>query len=73
MPLFGGGAYDIANEREGDVPFEEQLRGLEDVIKAGKVWVGGWARAACMRACGGRHIGVVQWRCLLQHQNTSLQ
>ncbi|KAF8062037.1 tas [Scenedesmus sp. PABB004] len=37
VPLFGAGAYDIANERPDDVPFEEQLRGLEDVIKAGKV------------------------------------
>lgn len=37
VPLFGGGAYDIANEREGDIPFEEQLRGLEEVVKAGKV------------------------------------
>jgi hypothetical protein len=37
VPLFGGGAYDIANEREGDMPFDEQLRGLEEVVKAGKV------------------------------------
>ena len=35
----GAPAYDQAQEREGDVPFEEQLRGLENVIKAGKV---GW-------------------------------
>lgn len=37
VPLFGAGAYDIANERQGDIPFEDQLRGLEEVIKAGKV------------------------------------
>eukprot|EP00878_Enallax_costatus_P026194 GHUV01028079.1.p1 GENE.GHUV01028079.1~~GHUV01028079.1.p1 ORF type:complete len:235 (+),score=53.62 GHUV01028079.1:95-799(+) len=37
VPLFGAAAYDIANEREGDVPFDEQLRGFEEVIKAGKV------------------------------------
>jgi hypothetical protein len=37
VSLFGSSAYDIANERQGDMPFEEQLRGLEDVIKAGKV------------------------------------
>ncbi|GBF92777.1 aldo keto reductase [Raphidocelis subcapitata] len=37
VPLFGAAAYDIANEREGDVSFEEQLRGLEEVVKAGKV------------------------------------
>ncbi|KIZ07436.1 Aldo/keto reductase family [Monoraphidium neglectum] len=37
VSLFGAPTYDIANEREGDVPFEEQLRGLEDVVKAGKV------------------------------------
>ncbi|KAI8471365.1 MAG: oxidoreductase [Monoraphidium minutum] len=37
VPLFGAPAYDISNEREGDVPFEEQLRGLEEVVKAGKV------------------------------------
>ncbi|PSC73609.1 aldo-keto reductase-like [Micractinium conductrix] len=42
VPLFGAGGYDIANEREGDVPFEEQLRGMERVVMAGKV----------------RHIGV---------------
>ncbi len=41
MPA-GAPAYDAANEREGDIPFEEQLRGLERVVKAGKV----------------RHIGV---------------
>ncbi len=37
VPLFGAPAYDIKNEREGDIPFEEQLRGLENVIKQGKV------------------------------------
>lgn len=37
MPLFGAAAYDKANEREGDIAFDEQLRGLEEVIKAGKV------------------------------------
>lgn len=37
VPLFGAPAYDIANEREGDIPFEEQLRGLDQVVKAGKV------------------------------------
>lgn len=36
VPLFGAGAYDVANERE-DIPFEEQLRALDNVIKAGKV------------------------------------
>eukprot|EP00775_Hariotina_reticulata_P004116 gene4116-4362_t len=36
VPLFGSSAYDIANERQGDMPFDEQLRGLEEVIKAGK-------------------------------------
>lgn len=34
------GAYDLKLERKDDVPFEEQLRGFEEVIKAGKVrWV----------------------------------
>ncbi len=33
----GAQPYDQANEREGDIPFEEQLRGLEKVVKAGKV------------------------------------
>lgn len=37
VPLFGAAGYDAALEREDDVPFEEQLRGFEDVIKAGKV------------------------------------
>lgn len=37
VPLFGAGPYDAAQERPDDVPFEEQLRGMERVIKAGKV------------------------------------
>jgi aryl-alcohol dehydrogenase-like predicted oxidoreductase len=37
VPLFGAQPYDQANEREGDIAFEEQLRGLERVVKAGKV------------------------------------
>lgn len=37
IPLFGAGVYDAKNEREGDVPFEDQLRALEKVIKEGKV------------------------------------
>ena len=37
LPLFGSGNYDTAKEKEDDIPFEEQLRGLENVIKAGKV------------------------------------
>lgn len=36
VPLFGAGAYDIANERE-DIPFEEQLQALDKVVKSGKV------------------------------------
>jgi hypothetical protein len=63
VPLFGGGAYDIANEREGDIPFDEQLRGLEEVVKAGKVRVDGftmrllglWSRLGiCQSACVAR-------------------
>eukprot|EP00884_Botryococcus_braunii_P006093 jgi/Botrbrau1/15485/Bobra.43_2s0105.1 len=37
VPLFGAGSYNQANERDGDISFEEQLRGLDNVIKAGKV------------------------------------
>lgn len=37
MPLFGAASYDKANEREGDMAFEEQLKGMEQVVKAGKV------------------------------------
>lgn len=37
LPLFGSGVYDPQKEREGDVSYEEQLQGLEKVIKAGKV------------------------------------
>ena len=37
MSLFGSRAYDANLERPDDVPFEEQLRGLDAVIKAGKV------------------------------------
>ena len=35
--LFGAPAYDAAKEREGDVPFEEQLEALQRVVAAGKV------------------------------------
>lgn len=36
--MFGGKAYDVANERPSDdVPFEEQLAALKQVIDAGKV------------------------------------
>ena len=41
LPLFGSGIYDPQKEREGDVSYEEQLQGLEKVIKAGKVSPGG--------------------------------
>ena len=37
LPLFGSGQYDVVKEKDDDVPFEEQLRGLENAIKAGKV------------------------------------
>ncbi|GAX79988.1 hypothetical protein CEUSTIGMA_g7427.t1 [Chlamydomonas eustigma] len=37
VPLFGASSYDIKNERKGDISFEEQLRALEEVVKAGKV------------------------------------
>lgn len=37
VQLFGEAMYDINQHRPNDVPFEEQLRGLENVIKAGKV------------------------------------
>ena len=37
VSLFGSRAYDSNLERPDDVPFEEQLRGLDAVIKAGKV------------------------------------
>jgi hypothetical protein len=37
VPLFGASPYDVAQERPDDVPFDEQLRGLERVVKAGKV------------------------------------
>ena len=36
VPLFGGGAYDPEKERD-EIPFEEQLVGLDNVIRAGKV------------------------------------
>ena len=36
VSLFGGGAYDIQQERDY-VSFEEQLRALEELVKAGKV------------------------------------
>ncbi|CAG9466509.1 unnamed protein product [Pedinophyceae sp. YPF-701] len=36
VPLFGQAGYDPSQEREA-VPFEEQLRALEEVVRAGKV------------------------------------
>ncbi len=52
VSLFGGSAYDVNLERPDDVPFEEQLRGLEAVVKAGKV-----PSSAC------HHSHVRGWRC----------
>ena len=52
LPLFGSGVYDGKNEREGDVSFEEQLKGLEKVIKAGKV--SETCFSLCRRAGQGR-------------------
>ena len=37
VQLFGEAMYDVNQVRSDDVPFEEQLRGMENVIKAGKV------------------------------------
>jgi aryl-alcohol dehydrogenase-like predicted oxidoreductase len=37
VPIFGAGTYEYSQEREDDIPIEEQLRGLEEVVKAGKV------------------------------------
>lgn len=37
VPLFGAAAYDVANERDDDIPFEEQLKALDNVVRAGKV------------------------------------
>ena len=42
VSLFGASGYDVAQVREGDIPFDEQLRGLERVITAGKVRCGRW-------------------------------
>ncbi|KAK9802628.1 hypothetical protein WJX73_006861 [Symbiochloris irregularis] len=36
VSIFGTSGYDPSKERD-DIPFEEQLQGLDDVIKAGKV------------------------------------
>ncbi|KAK9814171.1 hypothetical protein WJX72_001597 [[Myrmecia] bisecta] len=36
VSLFGGAAYDPANERD-DIPFDRQLRGMAAVVKSGKV------------------------------------
>lgn len=37
VPLFGASSYDVKLERKDDISFEEQLRGLEQVVKSGKV------------------------------------
>ena len=49
----GAAPYNAANERDGDVPFEEQLEGLQRMVAAGKV--GRWAR------WGGGQGGAVAW------------
>ena len=36
-PLFGAGPYDPANERPDDVPFEEQVLALQEVVDAAKI------------------------------------
>jgi len=37
VPLFGSAGYDIHQVRPDSVPFEEQLKGLQKVVDAGKV------------------------------------
>lgn len=37
VPLFGDNQYDASKIRPDTVPIEEQLRALEEVVKAGKV------------------------------------
>merc|ERR1719188_2302157 len=37
VALFGQSTYDESNQRDGDVPFEEQLRAFEELQKEGKV------------------------------------
>jgi aryl-alcohol dehydrogenase-like predicted oxidoreductase len=37
VQLFGEAVYDVNQVRSDDVPFEEQLRGMENVVRAGKV------------------------------------
>ncbi|MEW5300933.1 MAG: hypothetical protein WDW36_003824 [Sanguina aurantia] len=37
VPLFGATSYDVKLERKDSVPFEEQLMGLEEVVRSGKV------------------------------------
>jgi len=37
VSLFGGPGYDESNQREGDIPFEEQLRAFEELHKEGRV------------------------------------
>jgi aryl-alcohol dehydrogenase-like predicted oxidoreductase len=54
VPLFGAGAYDIANEREDNIPFEEQLKALDAVIRAGKVCA--WSPYASGVSCSLRSM-----------------
>ena len=62
VPLFGAAAYDVANEREGDIPFEEQLRGLEEVVKAGKVGLGMFFCLAQMDpSCAEHRLNIPLW------------
>eukprot|EP00982_Pelagococcus_subviridis_P012947 31203-Pelagococcus_subviridis.AAC.4 len=37
VSLFGASPYDVANVNDDDVPFEEQLRAFDDLIRQGKV------------------------------------
>lgn len=41
VPLFGEFFYDF-NKWRGGVPFEEQLKALQEVIDEGKVWIYGF-------------------------------
>lgn len=37
LPLFGGGTFDVSKVRDDEVPLLEQLEGLAEVVKSGKV------------------------------------
>ena len=64
MPLFGAAAYDVANERDDDIPFEEQLKALDNVVRAGKVRLQHRSRRCTRLSCSHASACMVSLNCV---------